>query len=297
MDFKRLRCFIAVAEQQHFRRAAELLNTSQPAVSQQIAALEAELGITLFERSRPQVRLTHAGAEYFAGVSGLVAELDRCAGRAREAHEGKRGILTVGVNGALMQRHFPALVLALRRAFPDIAVVPTVLGNPQLLAALRANRVELAFSSQDDSGGEFDGEPMWALPWRVILPAGHPLAVQPEVRLADLHDDVLIFHPHLGPLGTHDEVLALCREQEFTPKAMHEVPNSYDLQTLIGFIACGYGVTMLPSPYEHAAQPTVAFKRIAGTKRALQFSARYRKDRLNPLVTNALQVARTISVD
>jgi DNA-binding transcriptional LysR family regulator len=294
MDFRRLRYFLAVAEHLNFRRAAEALNTSQPSLSQQIRILEDELGVALFERTKRRVHLTRAGAVYLSGVRHVISEVDAYGRQAREAQAGLRGSLSVGTNGMVMIEHMPRVVRRFRADFPDVDLSLTILRSPDLVGALRAGRVELAFSTDVESEGELAVQHLWTLPFQVVLPVDHPLAAREQVRLRELDGETLITHPRRGGAGANSQVMALCREQGFTPKAITEVPEIADLETLIGLVACGLGVTILPSSFATIAPPTVVFKPIAATKVVLRISAFPRVGATNPLVQNFVRIAESI---
>ena len=296
MELRRLRYFVAVAEHLSFRRAAEALRTAQPSLSQQIRALEAELGVQLFERTKRRVRLTNAGAEFLAGVHQVIDDLESVAQRTREAQEGRRGRLAVGTNGMAMIDHLPRVVRAFRAVYPDVDVQLTILRGPDLVEALHDRRFELAFTTDDRPDDLLETRQLWTLPQRVVLPSDHPLAGKPAIALRELGDLMLITHPRRGGWGGNNRVMALCREQRFVPKATKEVPAVADLEHLIGLVACGFGFTVLPAPFEHLASPAVVFKPIAGPARPLHIVARWRTDETSPLIENFLAAARRIDV-
>jgi DNA-binding transcriptional LysR family regulator len=295
MDFRRLRYFVAVAEHLNFRRAAESLNTSQPSLSQQIRALEEQLGVVLFERTKRRVRLTSAGSVYLAGIRHVISEVDAYGEQAREAQAGLRGTLTVGTNGMVMIEHIPHVVRRFREEFPDVTLSLSILRSPELVAALRAGRIELAFSTGVETDAELATQLLWHLPSRVVLPVDHPLAGRESVHLRELDGETLITHPRRGGAGANSQVMALCREQGFTPKAIKEVAEIADLETLIGLVACGLGVTILPSSFATIAPPSVVFKTIAATDAANRISACWRQGEENPLVRNFVRIAATIA--
>lgn len=293
-EFRRLHYFLAVAEHLNFRRAAEELEIAQPSLSQQIRALEAELGFELFERNRRQVNLTKAGAEYLVGVRNGLAEFEAVARRSRAARDGLRGTLSIGTAGMLMIEHMPRIVRAFRSEFPDVDLTVTIMRNPDLLDALRRGRVELAFTSAIPPDPHVGDEPLWRFSSRVVLPAGHPLAPRDTIDLADLSGETLIVHPHRGGgSSANGVVVALCRERGFVPDTVREVPEIADLESLVGLVACGLGVTILPSPFELLIRSSmVHFKPISGLKDDVRISAYWRKDERSRLISNFLDVAQ-----
>jgi DNA-binding transcriptional LysR family regulator len=295
MDFRRLRYFVAVAEHLNFRRAAEALSTSQPSLSQQIRALEAELGCPLFERTKRRVQLTRAGSVYLAGVREAIAEVEACGQRARQAQAGLRGTLAIGAVGMVMIDHLPQLVRRFRSDFPEVNLAVTILRNPDIVGALRAGQIELAFANAVDPGRDVETLALWSLPWMIVLPADHRLAGRDRIRLADLSGETLITHPRRGGAGgANSELLAFCRERAFVPGAITEVAEVADLETLIGLVACGLGVTILPAPFAKSAPPGVAFRTIAGAERGPRVSACWRRGEENALVRNFLAPAASM---
>lgn len=292
MELRRLRYFVAVAEHLSFRRAAEALRTAQPSLSQQIRALETELGFRLFERTKRQVRLTNAGAEFLEGIREVIDDIDACAQRARDAQSGKRGRLSVGTAGMMMIDHLPRIVRAFRSIYPDVDLQITILRGPDIIDAVRAQHIQLGLTVNDSPEDALETCTLWAVPRRVVVPFDHPLAGKTSIALRDLRDETLITHPRRGGGGGNSSVMALCREQRYTPRSIKEVPALAELESLIGLVSCGFGFTILPSPFEHVAPPTVVFKPIAGPARPLHISARWRTDSDNPLIEHFVATAR-----
>lgn len=292
MDLRRIRYFVAVAEHLSFRGAAEALDTSQPSLSQQIRGLERDLGVELFERTKRRVRLTNAGAEYLAGVRNVIAEFEATGRRARDAEAGLRGRLELGTAGMVMIDHLPNVVRAYRAAFPAVDVSVTILRNPDLVDALRRGRIDLAFASVVEPSDEIVTEHLWSFPSRVVLPADHPMAGRPAIHLSELNGETLIVHQRRNGGGANGVVMGLCREQGFTPGAIREVSDIADLEMLVGLVACGLGITILPAPFERMHSPAVVFVPISGTLHAAHISACWRSEQISSLVRNFVRIAR-----
>jgi DNA-binding transcriptional LysR family regulator len=293
MDFRHLRYFVAVAERLNFRRAAEVLHTSQPSLSQQIRALETELGIVLFERTKRSVRLTSAGKAYLAGARELLSDADSCLERAREAQAGLSGSLAICASGMVMIDHVPQVVRRFRADFPDVNLSLTIRRRLDIVSSLRSGLVELAFATSVESDDEVATQHLWSLPPCLVMSTDHPMARNENVCLRDLHEETLLMLPRSRGGDTH--LMALCSEQGFTPKSIKEVSEIADFETLIGHVACGLGITILSTPFEKIAPPGVIFKPIAPTSLALQVSACWRRRDDNPLVQNFLKLATTVT--
>lgn len=294
VELRHLRYFAAVAEQLNFRRAAESLNTSQPSLSQQIRALEDELGVTLFERTKRRVRLTSAGAEYLAGVRSVIADLEATAARARDAQNGLRGVVTVAANSMVVVDHLPQAVRAFRRSFPEVRLSISIMRSPDVVNAVRGGRVQLAISSGAYDDDELVTRKLWSFPLRVVLPADHRLAARERVRLAELHD-TLITHPRRGGFGANDNVMALCRAHGFTPESITEVAEIADLESQLGLVACGLGVTILPAPFERLSPRNVVFKAIDGPDAFVDVAACWRRGTDDALIANFVAAAEAVT--
>jgi DNA-binding transcriptional LysR family regulator len=293
VDVRRLHSFATLAEHLNFSRAAEVLNTSQPALSHQIASLERELGVRLFERTKRQVRLTAAGIEYLEGIGGAMRQLETSADRARDAQAGLRGTLSLAVVGMVMIRPLPAVVRAFSHRFPQTRISIAILRHPDPFEAVRSNRAHLAFAVDTPELVDLEREVMWSFPYRAILPADHPLARHEDIDLNDLAGETLITPPSRGGSAGGDRTLAVCREVAFAPAYVREVPETADVEAIFGLVTCRLGFGILPGPYESFALPNVVFKPIRGSRLRVTIAAFWRQDHTKPLVVNFLGIART----
>jgi DNA-binding transcriptional LysR family regulator len=294
MDVRRLHSFATLAEHLNFSRAAEVLNTSQPALSHQIASLERELGVRLFERTKRQVQLTAAGTEYLEGIGGAMRQLETSADRARDAQAGRRGTLSLAVVGMAMIRPLPAVVRTFDDRFPRTRISIAILRHPDPFEAVRANRAHLAFAVDTAGLVDLEREIMWSFPYRVILPADHALARGGEVDLNELAGETLVTPPSRGGSAGGDRTLAVCREVAFAPAGVREVPETADVEAIFGLVACRLGFGILPAPYESFALPSVVFKPIRGSRLRVTIAAFWRRGHSNPLAANFLDIARAI---
>src|SRR5881275_1522994 len=145
MELRHLRYFVAVAEELHFRRAAERLHMSQPPLSQQIRRLEDEVGATLFVRNQRRVELTAAGQAYLARARDILAAVEDAAREARRVQRGEVGRLDVGFVGSAMYSVVPELLRAFRERFPDVGLRLRELGTAEQLRRLEDGRLDVGF--------------------------------------------------------------------------------------------------------------------------------------------------------
>lgn len=261
MDIHQLKNFLAVAELLHFSRAAERVHLSQPALSIQIRMLEDELGVRLFERSRRGTRLTAAGSLYRAEVQEIVEHLQRAAVHARLAAQGKIGRIRIGFISTAAVHIVPPLVSAFRKSHPDVEL--------ELFHALTAEQIRMLDEQSIDIGFfriPAERHPGIALvpvhqePFKLFLPAAHPLTERKRLVLSDLDGvDFLVYARRNAP-GFHDYLLRILRDAGATPALITEANDMY---TLISLVSAGVGVAIGPSSLQTYGLPNVTVRDIA----------------------------------
>ena len=296
MELRHLRYFVAVAEESSFRRAADRLHLSQPPLSRQIRALEEDLGVRLLERGRTRrVSLTEAGQSYLADAWRLLAAADAAGGRARAAAQGTLGLFKLANTAELSTAVLAPLLHAFREALPRVKVSLLEIVWPEQLKALDEGRVHAAIAP--DIGQPFEGrfqtQTLCSSPMVVVLPDGHALARPGDQTALDVHEltgqTLLTLSPDTRP-GYVKMLEALCAAADFTPTETHAVDKT---DNLLGMVAAGYGVAVLPELVSRAAVPACRVRplRLPG---GWQFRVTlvWRRDATSPLLHNFLAIAR-----
>ncbi len=253
MELRHLRYFLAVAEELHFGRAAERLHIAQPPLSQQIRALESELGARLFARTSRSVRLTPAGEAYLKDVRALFARLDEAGSLARRIHVGEAGEVAVGYMNPVMDAALCQALARFRSVRPEVAVRLRELPSGRQLAELQAGRLDIGFIRLLD-GVEGPGGPelLHGLETRIVarepyvlaLPEGHPLAVRETVPLALVAAEPLILFPRQDMPQLYDAMLAALRASGAVPRISQEVSGKH---AALALVAAGFGVCLVPA--------------------------------------------------
>lgn len=267
MDFRQLRYFIAVAEERHFRRAADRLHMSQPPLSQQIAALEEELGTTLLKRDRRSVHLTPAGEAFLRRARALLEQASSAASEARRIGRGEIGRMVIGFMSAAMLSRFPMLLRKFRGDNPDVMIELVQLPPQEQIEALASGKVDVGFMAIAPSRETIDierielrVEQIWEEELVAAVPAGHRLANHKTISLRALAPDVFITLPRAPETGHYDQVLHLCSQKGgFRVNIGQEVEQ---LPVALALIAAGYGVSLIPSCATDGWQGQVAFPRL-----------------------------------
>ena len=244
VETRLLRQFIAVAEELNFHKAANRLYMAQPALSQAIHRLEQKLGFNLFIRNRREVRLTPAGSTFLDVAYRTLKELEQGIEQARQVCAGTAGQLTICT---LSLACYDGLLNSLRRfreTFPKVQLVIREMPSSSQAKALLAGEADIAFMRLLPMPAE-SIESRLILDEQIVmaLPAGHPQANNPQVRLQDFADEPFVFTPQPLGSGYHRQLTALCEAAGFEPRVIQEAAQ---IHTLIALVACGFGVALVP---------------------------------------------------
>lgn len=290
MDLKHLRAAVAVADHLHFGRAAIALGVAQPPLSQQVKALEAELGVTLFERSTRAVRLTPAGEAFVDDARTILSTVDSAVRRARAAGRGESGELAIGMVGSAVRHPLPTIIRAFRARYPAVTLSFHVLPTTTQVERLRAATLDLGLLRPPLPGAADDLElvSISREPLVAVLPSDHRLAARRRLAVAALADEPFVLFPRaLGP-GLYDEITALCRRGGFTPEPAQE---AVQMPTIVGLVAAGCGVSIVPGS---AAQPRpeVVFVPLSPSVRLVDLAIALPRRRRSVVAANFTALAR-----
>lgn len=273
MDVRSLSCFITVAEQLHFRRAAEKLNLTQPSLSQRIRLLEEEVGTALLERDRRHVALTPAGLAFLESAKKAVAYARAAKSQALRAVRGEVGHLRLGFTVIAFYGVLPEAVRTFRSRFPDVIVELVEMNSPLLEAALSTGDIDLAVLHPPLATPGLALHPLPDLPLVLALPAQHPLAEYREIRVGDLVGEPFLVAPRsIGP-SIYDRIIALFQNEGISPNVVQEVTP---MTTLAGLVAAGVGMGFVTSGVAAVGRPGVAFRPVRPAAPYLPLAAAWR---------------------
>ncbi|MBD3787163.1 MAG: LysR family transcriptional regulator [Sphingomonadales bacterium] len=288
-ELRRLRYFLAVAEELHFGRAATRLDIAQPPLSRQIAALEAELGVDLFDRSRSQIRLTQAGQVLQAHATALLERLETAWRETRLVGTGAGGGLRIGFAGSAAHGPLPDLIRAFRAQYPAVTLSLGAMAAADLHSALIRREIDIAIARPALTDEEFRRETLSREDLILALPETDPLAAAERVRFADLRGRSFVLYPAAPRPGHADTVLEICAREGVRPAATEVAP---DCQSAIHLVAVGVGVAVVPASVARSARPGVAFRPYAGHNPGTGLSVHARRDNRAPQVMNFLDSVR-----
>ncbi|ELT3989919.1 LysR substrate-binding domain-containing protein [Pseudomonas aeruginosa] len=263
MELRHLRYFIAVAEELHFGRAAERLGISQPPLSQQIQALEEEIGARLFERTNRRVELTDAGRLFLDESRQVLAQVDKAVLLARRAHLGELGELKIGfTSSAPFTSTIPSSIHAFRKAYPDVHLDLQEMSSRQVLKALLEESLQVGVIRPLALPDTVHWVELFREPLVAVLRADHPLAAGSEdgLAIAALAEEPFVFFPRSYGTGLYDQVIALTRQAGFSPRIAQEASEA---MTIIGLVSAGLGVSILPASFRRTRVDGVVYRTLS----------------------------------
>lgn len=278
MQLRKLRSFIAVAEELSIRRAAKRLGIAQSALTKQIAGLETELGLDLLVRERQRVvGLTPAGESFLEDARRILAEIERATSSARGIAEGKQGRLRLGVCEDATTERLSRILAAFRRALPKVQVDLFEMPSPRLACSLMRNDIDLALLVPPVSDESLNIDALWEDDWLIAVPNGHLLAGRNSIVCEDLSDvPVILAHRELGPTG-HDRIKEAFRAAGITPQV---AAFALRRTTMLYLVAAGQGVTFLPGSLAMISTPGVIMRPFEAE--TMTIAAAYRADPPGP---------------
>ena len=257
MDLRQLRYFVAVAEEGHFGRAAQRLHMSQPPLSTQIKALEAELGVELLNRSTRQVALTDAGRAFLERARAILGAVEEAGNIARGTEQGTQGRLHVGFISSATLSLLPPSIRLFRERFGRVELELKELTSAQQVDALYEGEITVGLVRLPMRAPGIRFEPVSQEQLVVAVPSGHVLEKLDRVPLEAVVDLPLIFFTRQLIPGFHAQIVELFQRVGAFPKvAQHAV----HLQTIVGLVASGVGIAILPGSAERASREGVVYR-------------------------------------
>jgi len=263
MELRHLRYFLVVADELNFTRAAARLGMSQPPLSQQIRDLEAEIAVPLFDRGPQGVVLTEAGRAFQKEARATIEQAERAKQFARRAGQGASGMLRIGITTtANFNPVPPEMIRGFRTRYPDVAITIDEGRSIRLVERLLTDELDVVFVRP--SPALPDGLKLHLCASEAMvaaLPAGHTLAKQHCIALADLAEESFILLGKSVCMSFHDAVIAACRQAGFAPIIGQQVAR---ITSIVDLVAAGLGVALVPRSISKIAIDGVVYRDIEG---------------------------------
>lgn len=291
MELRHIRYFLAVAEERNVTRAAEKLGIGQPPLSQQIRALEKEMGVRLFRRTGHGVVLTEAGETFSTDARRLVDDARHAVQKAQSAGRGETGRLNIGFTGsAAFNPVVLNLIRTFRQSYPGVELTLIEGNTAQLLGYLDDGRLDVAFvrpGDQSPTGVAFDH--VAVEPMKIVLPATHRLSTMRKIPLARLAEEAFVLLPREASPTLHDVIVSACRDAGFEPILGQQAPQ---LSSVVNLVAAEFGVSLVPASVTQIHIEGIVYADIQGSGINIRLALASRRDAVPAKTANFLAITR-----
>lgn len=291
VSLRQLRAFLAVAGHRHFRRAAEALHLTQPAVSRLIADLEAELDVKLFDRSTREVVPTEAGRYLEQALARVLDELDGVLGHARAQADPLRGRVRIAAVPTLSAGLVPLGIARCTTEHPSLEIILRDQSQAQVLDAVRGGEVDFGLTVEPATREEFDAETILRDPFRLVCRHDHPLASRKAVAWKVLEGQPLVLLDHAS--GSRRLIDAALARQGVTAHVAIEVGHPH---TAFRMVEAGLGVTVTPALSLDALRPGLVVLRLTPDTHREVTLLRRRARSLSPPAQTAWDTFRDVAL-
>lgn len=242
MELRQIQYFIEVAKLEHVTEASYVLHVAQSAVSRQIFKLEAELGVDLFIRDGRKVRLTPIGKLFLGHMEQVVQVIEKARQEIGEFLDPKKGTVRIGFPSSLASHMLPMVISAFRELYPQVHFQLQHGSYRELIELVSKGTLNLSLIGPvPKDGKQINGDTLFLEKIVALLPANHPLADQPSLKLSQLRNDMFVLFPEGFIL--RELVINACAAQGFEPMISFE---GDDIDAIKGLVAAGLGITLLP---------------------------------------------------
>ncbi|HEY8607324.1 MAG TPA: LysR substrate-binding domain-containing protein [Noviherbaspirillum sp.] len=296
IELRQLRYFLAVAEENHFGRAAARLHMTQPPLSQTIQALEADLGTPLFQRTRRSVGLTPAGAALLPEARRILQQAAALPELARRAAAGESGTLTLSFVSTADYNVLPPLLREFRERYPQVRIELREATSDVQLADLMQGRIDagLLIPPLDEKARtELDYMTVLSEPLVLAAPQGlKALRSKGRAAAASLQAvaglPLIIFPRRIAP-ALHDAILGCFRDAGLTPSIGQE---AIQMQTIVGLVSAGMGIALVPQSVSNLKRPGVEYRPLAAASATVDTGLAWRRDNASPVLHAFLELLR-----
>jgi DNA-binding transcriptional LysR family regulator len=293
IELRQLRYFVAVAEENHFGRAAVRLHMTQPPLSQTIQSLEAALGTPLFARTKRSVALTPAGIALLPEARRILQQAGALPDLARRAASGESGLLSLSFVSTADYSVLPPLLREFRERYPQVQIDLREATTDLQLEDLMQGRIDAGLlipPLTDKAKAELDYLTVLSEPLIMAAPKGlKALRGKSTVPLKAVADIPLIIFPRRIAPAFHDAILACFRDAGLTPRIGQE---AIQMQTIVGLVSAGMGIALVPQSVSNLKRPGVEYKPLTNKTLPIETGLAWRRDNMSPVLRAFLELLR-----
>jgi len=287
IELRHFRYFLALAEELHFRKAAERLFISQPGLSRQIKEMEKKLGIQLFERHNRKVELTKAGLFLKEEMNRQFNELDRIIKHAKLLNEGLIGDLKVSYVGSAMQEIIPDLLFAFRQEHPDVLFSLKEMDNQNQIEGLLSQDIDIGFVRLERVPRGLKICPLLDEPFCLVLPRDHPIDSNNFKSIAQFKEESFILFDTKYSPTYYEKVMQIFDDHDFSPIVTH---NTIHSSSIFKLVENNFGISIVPKSLQSENFSGIKFIELNQIPQRTILSAIWQSKSRNPILKNFLQL-------
>jgi DNA-binding transcriptional LysR family regulator len=293
MDLRQLRYFLTLAEELHFRKAAEKLFIVQPALTKQIQDLEKELGTILFERNKRTVRLSAAGVYFKEQMTKLFQDLEDTKKKVGLIEKGIKGEIRIGYVGSCIHTFLPDLLSKLHDNYPEIHTYLSEMTSASQLVAIQKGELDVAFLRNPPLSKKYENRLIFQENFALIVPKNHFINQKKFKNIAQLANEKFILPTKSDGESYQKLQWSICEDAGFSPQIAHETVHGY---TTIKLVEKGLGVSLLPISFQSVTHAAITFIELKNIPQKSEITAVWRAENPNPSVRFFLDLMRENAV-
>ncbi len=287
LELRHFHYFLAVADELHYRKAAEKLFISQPGLSRQIKQMETILETQLFLRTKKKVTLTPAGAYLKGELEFILNHLELSKKQLKRINEGDSGEIRIGFLGSAMQNVVPELLLKLKEKHNGIKTSLEELNNLAQVDAIQKDKLDIGFVRLARVPHDLEIRPVFEDTFSIVLPKDHVLHKENFKSVNQLAtEDFILFSQDYSPYY-YATVMSICEEAGFTPRVSHK---SVHAQTIFKLVENHLGIAIIPTALQYGFQMDVKFIPLKNIKQKATLAVIWKKDNRNPALNHCIQL-------
>ncbi|TSE08812.1 LysR family transcriptional regulator [Aquimarina algiphila] len=286
LELRHFTYFLAVAEELHFRKAADRLFISQPGLSRQIKQMEEIIGVTLFIRNKRKVSLTVAGQYLKKELDYIFNHIDFTIKQTRLIDKGSDGEIRIGFLGSAMQTVIPELLIRANATYPDIQFSLEEMSNHFQVDAIEKDQLDLGFVRLARVPKDIEMKTVHTDTFSLALPIHHKLDAKTFTSVKQVSDEHFILFSSDYSSLYYDKIMSICEDKGFTPKVSHK---SVHAQTIFKLVESGLGVAIVPTSLQQGFNFEVKFLEIPKISQRAELSIIWKKDNRNPALKRIMK--------
>ncbi|MGB6181514.1 MAG: LysR substrate-binding domain-containing protein [Rhodococcus sp. (in: high G+C Gram-positive bacteria)] len=283
----RLTCFIAVAEELHFGRAADRLHMTQPPLSRQIQQLENELGVQLVDRTSRSVTLTAAGVAFLPDARRIVRLAESAALTVKRVPTGDLGTVVIGFTAASAHAVLPKLLSDVRESLPDVELVLREMVSSIQIDALAGGELDLGLVRPTVTRPGILTRPIHREALVAAIPDGHPLLDIERLSVTHFEDQAVVMYSPVDARYFHELLISTFTVAGVSPRYVQYVTQ---VHTMLMLVSSGLGCALVPASARTMHTEGVVFRELrSSTEKPVRLGAAWRQDATNPALHRVLE--------